>query len=298
MVRDPLQFTTAPFDGSVDPASFFCGAAQEEVLARLEWLLEQRQRCGLVVAAEGLGKSHLAAMAMRRLGGLGAEVALLSLRGLPEGEWLDMLLGRLPLDPGSRSEPIRSWLKLENRLRENTLMERPTVLLFDDLDAAPADARDGIAWLATAGEPRFSSPLVVGTSTPAGLACVPEAIRQRAAVRIEIDPWSAADVAAYVTQGLARVGADPEAFTPAAVATLGRFSGGVPRLACRLAHLAAVAAAGEGLERVEAATVERAWRELAPDGDFVCDGVAADAAAHEPPRHAAPRVRAVRRLWG
>ena len=295
MVRDPLQFTTAPFDGAVDPASFFYGATQEEALARLEWLLEQRQRCGLVVAAEGLGKSHLAAMAARRLGRLGAEVAILSLRGLPEGEWLDMLLGRLPLDPGSRAEPIRSLLKLENRLRENTLMERPTVLILDDIDAAPADARDGSAWLATAGEPRFSSTLVVGTCTPAGLARVPEAIRQRAAVRIEIEPWSAADVADYVAQGLARAGADPEAFTPAAVATLGRFSAGVPRLTCRLAHLAAVAAAGEGLERVEAATVERAWRELAPDSGAAHDD--ADV-AHEPPRSVAPQVRVVRRLWG
>jgi hypothetical protein len=299
MVRDPLQFTAAPFDGAVDPASFFCGATQEEALARLEWLVGQRQRCGLVVAGEGLGKSHLAAMAVRRLGGLGAEVALLSLRGLPEGEWLDMLLGRLPLDPASRAEPIRSWLKLENRLRENTLMERPTVLVFDDLDAAPADARDGIAWLATASEPRFASTLVVGTCTPAGLASVPEAIRQRAAVRIEIEPWSAADVAEYVAQGLARVGVDPEAFTPAAVATLGRFSGGAPRLACRLAHLAAVAAAGEGLERVEAATVERAWRELAPDcGSEYDDVAAAGSPAQETRRHPAPQVRAVRRLWG
>lgn len=298
MVRDPLQFTTVPFDGAADPASFFCGATQEEALARLEWLVEQRQRCGLVVAAEGLGKSHLAAMAVRRLGGLGAEVALLSLRGLPEGEWIDMLLGRLPLDPGSRAEPIRGLLKLENRLRENTLMERPTVLLFDDLDAAPADARDGISWLAAAGEPRFASTLIVATATPAGLPEVPEAIRQRATVRIEIEPWSAADVAAYVAHGLARAGADPEAFTPAAVVTLGRFSGGVPRLTCRLAHLAAVAAAGEGLERVEAATVERAWRELSPDGGSSGADSAAHAGVDDRPSHDAPQVRAVRRLWG
>ena len=53
---------------------------------------------------------------------------------------LDLLLARLPLDPASRGEAARPWLKLENRLRENTLMERPTVLIFDDIDSAPADA--------------------------------------------------------------------------------------------------------------------------------------------------------------
>lgn len=298
MASNHWNFTAPPFAGSLEPASFHVGGPQEECLARLEWLLEERQRFGLVTAAAGCGKSHLAAMAIRRLGGLGAETALVSLRGLGVGDWIELVLERLPLDALSRSEPLRPWQKLENRLRENTLMERPTVLLFDDLDAAPADARDGISWLAAAGEPRFASTLIVATATPAGLPDVPEAIRQRATVRIEIEPWSAADVAAYVAHGLARAGADPEAFTPAAVVTLGRFSGGVPRLTCRLAHLAAVAAAGEGLERVEAATVERAWRELSPDGGSSGADSAAHAGVDDRPSHDAPQVRAVRRLWG
>jgi type II secretory pathway predicted ATPase ExeA len=86
MVRDFWQLDAAPFDGSLEPASFYTGAAQEEALARLEWLVDERQRFALVVGAEGHGKSHLAAMAVRRLGGLGAETAILSLGGLSPGE--------------------------------------------------------------------------------------------------------------------------------------------------------------------------------------------------------------------
>jgi type II secretory pathway predicted ATPase ExeA len=295
MVRDRLTFTDPPFTGSLEPESFYCGAAQEESLARLEWVVEERQRSCLVLGDAGMGKSHLAAVAARRLGGLGAEVAVLSLRGLPTGDWLDLLLERLPLDPPSRAEPLRAWQKLENRLRENTLMERPTALVFDDVDLGPADAVEGIERLVAAVEPRFARTLVVATASPAGLAAVPAAVRHRAAVRIELMPWGEADVAAFLDHELRRVGGGDDTFSPEAVATLARFAGGVPRTVVTLARLALVAAAGDGATRVDAATVERVWRELAPtwNDERLHDESAAASAAP-----AAPRFQVVRRLWG
>jgi hypothetical protein len=292
MVRNGLHLAAAAFAGGLEPAAFHVGPAQDEALARLEWLVAERQRCGLVVSASGLGKSHLAAVAARRLGGLGAEVAILSLRGLPEGDWLELLLERLPLDPASRGEPIRPWIKLENRLRENTLLERPTVLVFDDVDLGPADAREGIARLAAAAEPRFAGAVVVATATPDGLACVPDAIRQRAAVRIDLSPWDEADVVAAITHALGRAGAPADAFSPPALATIARFSGGLPRTINQLARLAATAAATEELPQVDAATVERVWRELLPGEPLTA---AAPVTADTLPQ---PRVRSVRRLFG
>lgn len=263
MVRDTPD-TAAPFAGRLEPAAFHPGPPQEEALARLEWLVAERQRCGIVVGAEGLGKSHLAAAAARRLGGLGCEVVVLSLGGLPEGEWLDLLLDRFDLDAATRAEPIRPWQKLENRLRENALMERPTVLVCDDVDRGPADAAAGVARIAAALEPRFAWSLVVATVTPAGLDGVPDALRQRAAVRIELAAWTEAETADYLAWELARHGRRDDLFMPDAAATLARFADGVPRDVCRLARLALAAAAGDGAERIDAATIERVWRELVP----------------------------------
>ena len=318
MIRDHWNFTDAPFGGSLDPATFHPGAPQEEALARLEWLVEERQRFGLVVGAEGCGKSHLSAMAVRRLGGLGAEAVMLSLRGLSTGDWIDMLLERLPLDPATRAEPLRPWQKLENRLRENTLMERTTALVFDDVDAAPADALDGLERLVGAAEPRYARTVVVATATPEGLARVPAGIRRRAAVRIELVPWSEADVAGFLARSLRRVGGAEDLFSAEAVATLTRFAGGVPRVVGQLGRLALAAAAGDDAPRIDAATVERAWRELAPAGGQEPapkkEGRAAGSARSPtvampelptpelveedddmPP--VKPRVRVVRRLW-
>jgi type II secretory pathway predicted ATPase ExeA len=291
MVRDPAPSAAPCFAGSLEPAAFHAGPAQEEALARLEWLVEHRGRCGLVVGEAGMGKSHLLAVAARRWAGLGAEVAVLSLGGLATGDWLDLLLDRLPLDARSRAEPLRPWQKLENRLRENALMERTTVLAFDDLDRGPADALAGIDRLVSAAEPKFARLAVVATMTPAGGGRIPDAVRSRAAVRIELEPWTAADVAGFVAHAAGRAGLDAGLFSPAAVETLARFSGGVPRIACRLAGLAAIAAAGDGLDAVDAGTVERAWRELAPDAAWPRAERSLAVADGDP-----PRVRAVRRL--
>lgn len=266
MVRDGWQFTAPPFAGGTEPAVFHPGAPQDEALARLEWLLAERQRLGLVVGEDGVGKSAVLAMARRRLGGLGCEVALLSLGGLGDDDWLELLLDRLPLEPEARAEPSRPWRKLEDRLHENLLMERTTVIACDDGECAPTAALEGLARLVTAAEPCFGRVLVVLATTPAGLERLPPALRHRAAVRIELAPWDEADVAAFLAGALTRVGGDPAIFSPAAVATLWRFTGGVPGTVRRVASLALVAADAEGADRIAAATVERVWRELIPDG--------------------------------
>jgi len=300
MVRDQQPAAATPFSGGLEPATFHAGPAQQEALARLEWLVAERQRCGLVVAAPGMGKSHLLATAARRLGGLGAEVAVLSLRGMPEGEWIELLLERLPLHPLSRAEPIRPWQKLEHRLRENALMERTTALFFDDIDHGPADALEGIARLVAAVEPKFSHTLVVATATPAGLGRLPEAIHHRASVRTELAAWSDRETGDYLAAELDRAGADAATFTPEAVTTLARFACGTPRVVVQLARLAHAAATGDGVDRVDAAMVERVWRELAPNPPSGTH--AADGAGDMPPESSAtpalPRVRVVRRLWG
>jgi type II secretory pathway predicted ATPase ExeA len=294
MVRDRDASAPAPFSGVIHPTTFHATPAHDEALARLEWLVGQRQRCGLVVAAAGMGKSHLAVAASRRLGGLGAEVAVLTLAGLPDGEWLDLLLDRLPLDAASRAEAVRPWLKLENRLRENTLLGRPTVLVCDDIDRGPADAREGLARLVAAAEPRFGTTVIVATTTVVGLAQVPDAIRQRAAVRIDLPPWSDADVADYLATTLARAGRPAGLFSTAAAVTINRFAAGAPEVIRRLAHLSLAAADAEGLATVEAATIEEVWRELSPPEPLHAATRDDDAEATT----VEPRFKAVRRLWG
>ncbi|NBV46982.1 MAG: hypothetical protein EBR86_15450 [Planctomycetia bacterium] len=297
-------FTARPFDGTLSPATFYCAPGQEEALARLEWLHDQRQRFGLVTAVTGGGKSHLLAAAARRLGGAGAEVAVLSLAGLEEGAWIEMILDRLPLDPASRADPGRPWTKLEARCRENMLMERTTALLLDDLDRGPADVIAGVSRLVGAVEAWFSRVLVVATASPSAVALLPAQLHTQVAVRIDLAPWNEADVAGFLAWEGERVGATEPLFTPVAAGAVARFTAGVPRDVVRLARLALAAAAGAGLASADPTTVEQAWCELFPSPVAprpvspatlpMVGPAAAEDAAPAPP----PTVRPVRRLWG
>lgn len=304
MVRDTPETLRNPFDGSLAAGDFFIGPAQEEALARLEWLVAEQQRLGLVLGPSGCGKSHFAAMAVRRLGGMGAEAVLLSLRGLREGDWLDLLLDRLPLDPLSAAEPLRPWQKLENRLRENTLMERPTAVIFDDLHEATPDAVAGIERLVSAAEPRFGRLLVVATLATERDGAMPAQaasshrlghFSEQAAVRVELTPWSEEETAGFLAPALPRAGRSRKLFGEAAAATLARLAAGVPRQICQLARLAVVAADAERLMEVDPLTVERVWRELVPASTA---RAAAHRTATEDDAPVNPRVRPVRRLWG
>ena len=304
MVRDTPETLRNPFDGSLAAGDFFIGPVQEEALARLEWLVTEQQRLGLVLGPSGCGKSHFAAMAVRRLGGMGAEAVLLSLRGLREGDWLDLLLDRLPLDPLSAAEPLRPWQKLENRLRENTLMERPTAVIFDDLHEATPDAVAGIERLVSAAEPRFGRLLVVATLATERDGAMPAQaasshrlghFSEQAAVRVELTPWSEEETAGFLAWALPRAGRSRKLFGEAAAATLARLAAGVPRQICQLARLAVVAADAERLMEVDPLTVERVWRELVPAST---GRAAAHRTATEDDAPVNPRVRPVRRLWG
>ena len=297
MVRNNWNFTANPFEGTLTPGTFYCGKPQEEALARLEWICEERQRFAIVAGVEGVGKSHLSTMALRRFGGLGAEAMLLSLHGMPEGEWLQFLIERLPLDQASRCESITNWQKLENRLRENRLMERPTVILVDDIDQAPADAISGIERLVHSAEPRFSWTTVVGTATSSSLSNIPESLRKQSALKILLEPWESSDVRAFLSTSIQRVGGDPVIIPSATADTITRFAGGLPRLVSRLTHLSLAAAAGDGLRHLDSSTVERVWRELYPVDEYSDPLTRTDAGHSGRPERQVGRVRAVRKLF-
>ena len=106
MVRDNWNFTANPFEATLTPASFYCGKPQEEALARLEWICQERQRFAIVVGVEGVGKSHLSTTALRRVSGLGVKQSYSQCGVCLKGLALTSP-GRFPLDYASRCDRYR-----------------------------------------------------------------------------------------------------------------------------------------------------------------------------------------------
>jgi type II secretory pathway predicted ATPase ExeA len=176
-------------------------------------------------------------------------------------------------------------------------MERPTVILVDDIDHAPADAVAGIERLINSAEPRFSWTTVVGTATASSVENIPHALRNHAAMRVHLDPWDTDDVYTFLSTAITRVGGDPTIIPSATADTIARFAGGLPRLVSRLTHLSLAAAAGDGLSHVDSSTVERVWRELYPVNPPHDSIVRTDSAHDVGSGRPGGRVRAVRKLF-
>ncbi|HKD38008.1 MAG TPA: hypothetical protein VKB78_14445, partial [Pirellulales bacterium] len=67
--------TETPFRGGIDPKFFYESPTHEEALARLRFLVEERQRLGMLMGESGTGKSMLLEVVARQLRRGGSQVA-------------------------------------------------------------------------------------------------------------------------------------------------------------------------------------------------------------------------------
>ncbi len=125
-----------PFKGFLDPKSFYQSPTHEEALARLNFLVEQHRRLGLLVGPSGSGKSLLLEVFAQRLRRQHRSVARLSLLDVEPTEMLSLLAAEWELPIGSLQSAPVLWRALTNRLIEHRYQQLETVVLFDDVEQA------------------------------------------------------------------------------------------------------------------------------------------------------------------
>ena len=132
----------SPFRGLLDPKFFYQSPTHEEALARLQFLVHQQRRLGLLVGPPGSGKSLLLEVFAAQLRRNARPVAKLSLLGVEPAE----LLWLLAADWGLSLEPTQSlaalWRAVTDRLIEYRYQQLEAVVLLDDADQAD---RAGVA---------------------------------------------------------------------------------------------------------------------------------------------------------
>src|SRR5260370_40516061 len=99
--------TEAPFRGAFDARFFYESPTHEEALARLQFLVEERQRLGLLLGETGTGKSMLLEVFARNLRRNGSQVANISLAGADLREFLWLIAAELGLNPSGRDDVFR-----------------------------------------------------------------------------------------------------------------------------------------------------------------------------------------------
>ncbi|HEV2973036.1 MAG TPA: AAA family ATPase [Pirellulales bacterium] len=251
-----------PFRGGLDPRFFFESPTHEEALARLHFLVEERQRLGLLIGESGTGKSMLLEVFARHLRRGGSQVANVSLLGADLREFLWLIAAELGLNPDGRDDAFRLWRGVLDRLTENRYQHLETIILLDDAHDGSREVLEHVARLAEADRGAHSRLTVVLALATGRAAALETRLLELAELRIDVEPWEEPDTLGYLSWSLAQAGRKTSAFSEEAMIRLHALSEGIPRRVNQLASLALVAGAARQTPLIDAETVESIHHEL------------------------------------
>ena len=237
----------------------FSSQVHEEALARLLFVAESAQPCGLLAGPEGSGKSRLLKRFTSDLRRRGRQAYAIDLTGLNAARLLVRIDATLGLGCGVSTDPLKTWdsvLAAIDGLRQARL---PAVLVLDHADQAHYDAWTLVDQLLALGAGSLTA--IVATR---GLAAGPltEFVRRHASLRIELDRLSVDQTAEYVRGAFRRIGMDETPFAEGALRRVYELTRGEPRLVNRLCRIAMTAAAADGLAEIEESLIEAAAAEI------------------------------------
>ncbi len=247
-----------PFPSGIDTKLFFEGASQRESLARLRFLLAHRRRLGLVLGASGLGKSLLVSVFAEQCRLAGHAVAQIDLLGLSTREFYWQLGNKLHAAVRVEDDLLRLFRQLADRLQENLLQNKRTVLLLDDLDQAGPDLLNQVQRLLRSEAAQSGWLTLVATANPTSLNRLGQGLLDLVDLRIDLEPWDELDTIGYLQLALFEAGAERPLFDDEAMGDLHRASEGVPRRVNRLADFALLAGSSNSQEIIEASTIREA----------------------------------------
>jgi type II secretory pathway predicted ATPase ExeA len=234
----------------------------EEALARLQFLVENRRRLGLLLGPYGSGKSLVLDAFAEQLRRRGLPAVRIGLIAVEPAEFLRLLAAGLQLNPAPSASPVELWLAISDRLAELKYQNLQTVVLLDDADSADQRVLAQISRLARYESSNNSRLTLILASHGENVKRLGDCLLELAELRIDLQPWDHADTANFLKSSLDQAAVRSPVFSPSAVDRLYELSHGVPRRAAQLADLSLLAGAGANLPQIDADIVESAYREL------------------------------------
>jgi general secretion pathway protein A len=252
--------TRSPFAGG-GSALFYRGESQAEALARLRYAVDEGRQA-ILVGPPGVGRTTLIAEfagARRRQGG---SAALVNVASVSPRELLWKISAEASLGPRPEDDVLRLIRRLEDVAAASVINRERLPLFLDDMDLAGPDARLQLMrlWQLSGRNGRWATFVFVASDD--GAPRLGAELLEAVELRIELEPWSEADMVGYIQHALVAAGRDEPAFDDEALSIMYSLTGGIPRRVNRLADHALLGAAAEGSDAVNAAMIEAAHESL------------------------------------
>ena len=252
--------TLLPFAEDATADMYFPSDAHEEALARLLYLVEERDRCGILSGSAGTGKSTVLIRLHRQLRRSGWKSSRIDLAGVDHAALLHRLAAELGANPASNAEPHDLWDQLELILAAAARVQQPWVLLFDHADRLRPGALSLLEQLLHS--PHSRGMVLLFASRPEGRTPLLKTLSEHTSLRIELPALSVAETQWYVEHALERGMVSTTEFTRDAVQLLARITGGVPRQINRLCRAVLLVANSEQRSEIDSEMVLSIAEEL------------------------------------
>ncbi len=252
----------SPFRNVLDPNFFYQSPTHEEALARLQFLVLEKRRLGLISGPSGSGKSFLLKIFAAQIRQAAQPVAKLSLLAVEPAEMLWRVLSGWGCSLDQTSSLSALWRKLSDRLIEYRYQQLAAIALFDDVDRAGPETLQCIERLANYDRSPEARLSVVLAGREISEAVLGDRLIDMAELRVDLEPWEPADTEHCVTSLLAQAGRRSPIFAKPAVERLHELSHGIPRQVSQLADLSLMAGAGQRLQQIDVDVVENVFQEL------------------------------------
>jgi type II secretory pathway predicted ATPase ExeA len=252
----------SPFNHGLDPRFFYQSANHEEALARLDFLVDQPRRLGLLLGEPGVGKSLVFDVFGRQKRSATREVASLSLLGMTSVDFLWQVAVKLGKDPAPGESLFLLWRSVADQLAENRYQHKTTILLFDDADEASDEVLLQVARIAQL-DPSPAARLTIALAAQSRrVGNLSRRLLELADLRVDLEAWQEDETAGYIHWALNRGGCTRNVFTPDAMHHLHELTDGLPRRVMQLADMALIAGAGCDLDQIDVDTIENVFHEL------------------------------------
>ncbi|MGA2275390.1 MAG: AAA family ATPase [Bryobacteraceae bacterium] len=238
-----------PFNLTPDPEFLFLSPKHREALAGLRYAVLGRKGFVVLTGDAGTGKTTLLSAVMSQLPTGEVLSSILLNPTLTPSEFIELLMLDFGITDIPASKAQRLW-RLQGFLLEAYRNDRTAILVIDEAHKLSAEVLEEIRLLGNYeyGADKFLQIVLLGQCELDDLLDRHELrqFKQRIALRLYIDPLTAAEAAEYIRFRWAKAGGASEPpITPEAIEGVVRWSGGIPRLINSICDAALLMAYGD-----------------------------------------------------
>jgi general secretion pathway protein A len=256
-----------PFDLTPNPRFIYLSGCHLEALSVVHYGIVGRKGITLVVGEAGTGKTTVIRTALEAIAQPTARCVYLSNPALTRSEFYEFLAASFGLTAEAAGSKARFLLEFERLLIQRNMVKDLTALVIDEAQSLSLELMEEVRLLANLETltDKLLPVVMAGQPELADTLDRPELrqLKQRVALRADLLPLGARQVAAYIAGRIRKAGGDPlNIFTKDAIVMIHRMSRGIPRTVSVICDNAMLASFSAGVKPIGPDIIEEVCRDF------------------------------------